>query len=185
MNNKAKNFLPVFTIALVIFFLKFVFVILSSVQKLAMTPFICLIIIFSPIFVKYFAGVGSFAGVHSNSVKRLILLLLIGLMLVIVSSLKYILFFKNIAWTKPRYTFLKINKDEVKKYWEPFEYINSNIPPNSIIAAKDIGKLSYSTKNHILDLSGIVNPEVISFIKNKNLDSYISQKKSRLYYPLS
>lgn len=78
---------------------------------------------------------------------------------------------------KPRYTFLKINKDEVKKHWEPFEYINSNIPPNSIIAAKDIGKLSYFTENHILDLSGIVNPEVISFIKNKNLDSYIYQKK--------
>jgi len=52
-----------------------------------------------------------------------------------------------------------------------------NIPPNSIIAAHDIGALGYFDDHPLIDLAGLVSPDVIPFIRNEaSLSSYLNQR---------
>ncbi len=46
-------------------------------------------------------------------------------------------------------------------------WIEQNTPPDALIAAHDIGALGYFGKRNILDLAGLVSPEVIPFIRDE------------------
>jgi hypothetical protein len=47
------------------------------------------------------------------------------------------------------------------------EWVNANTPPGALIAAHDIGALGYFGRRPILDLAGLVSPEVIPFIRDE------------------
>lgn len=47
-------------------------------------------------------------------------------------------------------------------------WIKENIPESSLIAAHDIGALGYYGEHDILDLAGLITPEVIPFIRNED-----------------
>lgn len=47
------------------------------------------------------------------------------------------------------------------------QWVATNTPPTAIIAAHDIGALGYFGQRHILDLAGLVSPEVIPFIRDE------------------
>ena len=52
-----------------------------------------------------------------------------------------------------------------------------NIPPNSIIAAHDIGALGYFDHHQLIDLAGLVSPEVIPFMRDETrLATYLNQR---------
>ncbi len=46
-------------------------------------------------------------------------------------------------------------------------WISENTPPGSLIAVHDIGAIGYFSGRDILDLAGLVNPEVIPFIRDE------------------
>ena len=48
------------------------------------------------------------------------------------------------------------------------QWIAVNTPPNAIIGAHDIGALGYFGNRRILDLAGLVSPDVIPFIRDEN-----------------
>ena len=48
-------------------------------------------------------------------------------------------------------------------------WVNANTPANALIAAHDIGALGYFAQRPILDLAGLVSPEVIPFIRDEAL----------------
>lgn len=50
---------------------------------------------------------------------------------------------------------------------EPAKWVAANIPPNAIIAAHDIGALGYFDQHQLIDLAGLVSPEVIPFIRDE------------------
>jgi len=53
-------------------------------------------------------------------------------------------------------------------------WIKQNTPPESRIAAHDIGALGYFANRKIIDLAGLVNPEVIPIIRNESaLSDYL------------
>lgn len=55
-------------------------------------------------------------------------------------------------------------------------WIHENTPSDSLIAAHDIGALGYFGGREIVDLAGLVSPEVIPFIRDeKELDLYLQQ----------
>jgi hypothetical protein len=57
------------------------------------------------------------------------------------------------------------------------KWIAENTPPGSLIAAHDIGALGFFGNRPILDLAGLVTPEVIPFIRDESLlDAYIHEK---------
>ncbi len=46
-------------------------------------------------------------------------------------------------------------------------WIDQNIPPNAMLAIHDIGAVGYFTPRPILDLAGLVSPEIVSFINDE------------------
>jgi hypothetical protein len=47
-------------------------------------------------------------------------------------------------------------------------WINDNIPPDQMLAIHDIGAVGYFAPRPILDLAGLVSPEIIPFINDEN-----------------
>ncbi len=57
------------------------------------------------------------------------------------------------------------------------KWISVNTPPNSVIAAHDIGALGYFGGRKIIDLAGLVSPEVIPFIRDEvKLANYLDDQ---------
>ncbi len=57
------------------------------------------------------------------------------------------------------------------------KWVAQNIPPNAIIAAHDIGALGYFDRHQLIDLAGLVSPEVIPFMRNETrLAVYLNQR---------
>ncbi len=53
----------------------------------------------------------------------------------------------------------------------------ANLPPDALIAAHDIGALGYFDKHNLLDLAGLISPEVIPFIRDETrLAAYLDQQ---------
>lgn len=47
-------------------------------------------------------------------------------------------------------------------------WMNENLPPEAVIAVHDIGAIGYFTENPIVDLAGLVTPDVIPFIRDES-----------------
>jgi hypothetical protein len=53
----------------------------------------------------------------------------------------------------------------------------TNLPPDALIAAHDIGALGYFDNHKLIDLAGLVSPEVIPFIRDEpKLAEYLNQQ---------
>lgn len=60
---------------------------------------------------------------------------------------------------------------------ETANWINKNLPPDIVIAAHDIGALGFFAGREIIDLAGLISPEVIPFIRNEDqLSKYLDEK---------
>jgi hypothetical protein len=67
----------------------------------------------------------------------------------------------------------------------------TNLPPDALIAAHDIGALGYFDDHGLIDLAGLISPEVIPFIRDESrLADYLDQKDADyliafpFFYPL-
>jgi hypothetical protein len=67
----------------------------------------------------------------------------------------------------------------------------ANLPPNALIAAHDIGALGYFDNHPLIDLAGLVSPDVIPFIRDEpKLAEYLNQRGANYliafpdFYPL-
>jgi hypothetical protein len=47
-------------------------------------------------------------------------------------------------------------------------WIRDHTPPNTLIAAHDIGALGYFSQRDIVDLAGLISPDVIPFIRDED-----------------
>ncbi|MBS1249565.1 MAG: hypothetical protein MAG431_01145 [Chloroflexi bacterium] len=58
------------------------------------------------------------------------------------------------------------------------KWINENLPEDAVVAAHDIGALGYFGEREIVDLAGLVSPEVISFIRDEAaLEEYLNARE--------
>ena len=56
-------------------------------------------------------------------------------------------------------------------------WVNENLPPDTLIAAHDIGALGYFDGRELVDLAGLVSPDVIPFVRDEEkLALYLDQK---------
>jgi hypothetical protein len=46
--------------------------------------------------------------------------------------------------------------------------VNENLSPDAVLGAHDIGAIGYFTQNPILDLAGLITPDVVPFIRDEN-----------------
>jgi hypothetical protein len=62
------------------------------------------------------------------------------------------------------------------------QWLDRNTPPDALIAAHDIGAIGYFTGRPILDLAGLISPEVIPFIRNEaQLGQWMQAKGARYF----
>jgi hypothetical protein len=47
------------------------------------------------------------------------------------------------------------------------KWVNNNLPPDAVIAAHDIGALGYFDHHQLIDMAGLVSPEVIPFLRDE------------------
>jgi hypothetical protein len=58
-------------------------------------------------------------------------------------------------------------------YWiesemvETAKWVKQNLPPDSVLAVHDIGALGYYAQNPLIDLAGLITPEVVPFIRDE------------------
>jgi hypothetical protein len=62
---------------------------------------------------------------------------------------------------------------------ETAQWAADNIPVNSVVAAHDIGALGYFAPRRLLDLAGLVSPEIIPIIRDEEqLEKYLNQNRA-------
>jgi hypothetical protein len=71
------------------------------------------------------------------------------------------------------------------------KWVAANLPPDALIAAHDIGALGYFDYHELIDLAGLVSPDVIPFIRDEpQLANYLNQRGANYliafpdFYPL-
>ncbi|NJC95184.1 MAG: hypothetical protein C3F07_01175 [Anaerolineales bacterium] len=56
-------------------------------------------------------------------------------------------------------------------------WMNENLPPDSILAVHDIGAIGYFAHNPLIDLAGLITPDVVPFIRDEaRLAEYLDSK---------
>jgi hypothetical protein len=59
-------------------------------------------------------------------------------------------------------------------------WVAVNVPPGALLAAHDIGALGYFGRHELIDLAGLVSPEVIPFLRDENrLGTYMTSRGVR------
>jgi hypothetical protein len=57
------------------------------------------------------------------------------------------------------------------------QWVAANLPPDALIAAHDIGALGYFDGHELIDLAGLISPEVIPFIRDEpRLADYLDRR---------
>ena len=70
--------------------------------------------------------------------------------------------------------FIAARQNAYDVYWIESEmvttakWVEENIPPDAILAVHDIGVLGYYVQNPILDLAGLITPDVVPFIRDED-----------------
>ena len=56
-------------------------------------------------------------------------------------------------------------------------WVSTNVPPDALVAAHDIGALGYFGGHNLVDLAGLVSPEVIPFLRDEDrIAAYLDQR---------
>jgi len=70
-------------------------------------------------------------------------------------------------------------------YWiesemvETAKWVQQNVPPDALLAVHDIGALGYYVPNPIVDLAGLITPDVVPFIRDEaRLETYLAETSS-------
>jgi hypothetical protein len=72
------------------------------------------------------------------------------------------------------FSFIAARQNAYDVYWiesemvQTAKWVQTNVPPDALLAAHDIGALGYYVPNPILDLAGLVTPEVVPFIRDSS-----------------
>jgi hypothetical protein len=57
------------------------------------------------------------------------------------------------------------------------KWVSIHVPANTIVAAHDIGALGYYGKHNLVDLAGLISPEVIPFLRDeKRIETYLNSR---------
>ena len=58
-------------------------------------------------------------------------------------------------------------------------WVQHNLPPDALLAVHDIGALGYYVPNPLIDMAGLINPEVVSFIRDEErLAEYLDENST-------
>ena len=64
----------------------------------------------------------------------------------------------------------------VDRWWAQIDWINTHLPARTAIAVKDFGRLSYFTDVRVVELAGIIDPELISHLQEGTIADYMNDR---------
>lgn len=83
------------------------------------------------------------------------------------------------------FTFIGARQNAHDVYWiesemvETAKWIQQNVPPDALLAVHDIGALGYYVPNPIVDLAGLITPDVVPFIRDEvRIETYLADTSS-------
>lgn len=83
------------------------------------------------------------------------------------------------------FTFIAARQNAYDVYWiesemvQTAKWVQQNIPPDALLAVHDIGALGYYVPNPIIDLAGLISPEVVPFIRDTaKLREYLNSRSA-------
>lgn len=57
------------------------------------------------------------------------------------------------------------------------KWVQANVPPDTLLAVHDIGAIGYFDQHRIVDLAGLVSPDVVPFIRDQDqISAYLDQR---------
>jgi hypothetical protein len=81
--------------------------------------------------------------------------------------------------------FLAARQNALDVYWiesemvETAKWTQENIPPDALLAVHDIGALGYYVPNPMIDLAGLITPDVVPFIRDTpKLAEYLDSRSA-------
>ncbi len=83
------------------------------------------------------------------------------------------------------FTYTAARQNAFDVYWIETEmvgtakWVQANLPPDALLAVHDIGALGYYVPNPMIDLAGLITPDVVPFIRNsQGLKEYLDAKSA-------
>ena len=55
------------------------------------------------------------------------------------------------------------------------EWLRDNAPPDAVVAVPDIGAIAYISRREILDLNGLITPELLPYKRSKTVNRYLEE----------
>jgi hypothetical protein len=66
------------------------------------------------------------------------------------------------------------------------KWVEANLPPGTLVAAHDIGALGYFDQHPLIDLAGLVSPDVIPFLRDEaRIADYLNQRGAEYFIAFS
>ena len=83
------------------------------------------------------------------------------------------------------FSFMAARQNALDVYWiesemvQTAKWVQKNIPPHALLAVHDIGALGYYVPNPIIDMAGLITPEVVPFIRDSSkLTKYLDTRST-------
>ncbi len=103
----------------------------------------------------------------------------LSIMTIAIIVLSYYSFYdlvNHIGWAKGMTFTAHPNEKQEKDGWEMIDWINKNIPKDSIIGVRDHGRVALFTERPIQDLAGNIDPIVPILARNGGLKEYLKER---------
>ena len=117
-----------------------------------------------------------FKSTDGKGLLRPVVLAVVVVTLIISSAYQYQSLIRDLTWTRGMNIIPFYSKDQVRWFWSLLDGINLNLSDGAVVAAKDHARLAYFTNVRVVDLAGIIDPEVTAKLAAGEIGSYLQGK---------
>lgn len=100
------------------------------------------------------------------------------LLLVGASAYQYEALRESLPWAKDMRTIPIYDQRTVDAWWQHVDWLNANLPPGTGLAAQHHGVIAYFTDVRVVDLTGIIKPDVLTHLEQGNIKGFLEQEQA-------
>jgi Dolichyl-phosphate-mannose-protein mannosyltransferase len=113
-----------------------------------------------------------------SRMNRTLLLTPFCVVLLILSWYSYFDLARQPKWAKDMTLFGQSSTELQNVFWGAIDCVNKTLPPDTVIAARDHGRLAYFTDRPVQDFAGILDPDVLPAYEKNELAAYLAQRNA-------
>jgi hypothetical protein len=84
----------------------------------------------------------------------------------------------DLDWVEAEGVFGPYQPETVEPWWAFIDWLNTNLAPGTVVAAKDHGRLAYFTDLQIIDLAGILEPALLEYMSENRVSDYLAERNA-------